>query len=134
MVRLDREAAFAELDMAERTEHLVGEIRYEVWRCPACGALDKRGSLRRLNAAAARTLTEPVGSAAFLRRRARAGLSIWSPPATQAPRVLWPSATIATPGEATATTGTPATTTTPATTAAGHGDAAPAESPPGAGS
>jgi hypothetical protein len=80
MRRLGREEAFAELDMAERTEQLVGDVRYEVWRCAACGAVEKRGKERDLTAAQARAAAAPVGSAAFLRRRARAGLSIWSPP------------------------------------------------------
>jgi len=80
MRRLGREEAFAELDMAERTEQLVGDVRYEVWRCAACGAVEKRGKERELSAAQARAAAAPVGSAAFLRRRARAGLSIWSPP------------------------------------------------------
>jgi hypothetical protein len=83
MRRLGREAAFAELDMAERTEQLVGEVRYEVWRCTACETVDKRGTARdlsRLNAGAG-GIGAPVGSAAFLRRRAQSGLSIWSAPA-----------------------------------------------------
>ncbi len=81
LLRLDREAAFAELDMAERTEQLVGDVRYEVFRCPACARIDKRGTARDLSAQARGAGTPPVGSAAFLRRRAQAGLSIWSPPA-----------------------------------------------------
>jgi hypothetical protein len=81
LLRLDREAAFAELDMAERTEQLVGDVRYEVFRCPACARIDKRGNARDLSALARGAGTPPVGSAAFLRRRAQAGLSIWSPPA-----------------------------------------------------
>jgi hypothetical protein len=83
MRRLDREAAFAELDMAERTEHLVGDVHYEVWRCAACGAVDKRGAARDLSRlkTGAGGIGAPVGSAAFLLRRAQSGLSIWSPPA-----------------------------------------------------
>ncbi|HEV3459511.1 MAG TPA: hypothetical protein VHG32_23415 [Thermoanaerobaculia bacterium] len=80
---LAREAAFAELDMAERTEHLVGDVHYEVWRCDGCGAIGKRGAARDLSRlkTGAGGLAAPVGSAAFLRRRAQSGLSIWSPPA-----------------------------------------------------
>jgi hypothetical protein len=89
MRRLDREEAFATLDMAERTEQLVGDVRYEVWSCAACGAVEKRGRARDLSGAQARAAAAPVGSAAFLRRRARAGLSIWSPPSPPAPSV-WP--------------------------------------------
>ncbi len=80
MRRLDREAAFAELDMAERTEHLVGDVVYQVWCCDACGQVEKVGTANELTGAAAKSLAAPVGSAAFLRRRAQAGLSIWSPP------------------------------------------------------
>lgn len=90
MRRLGREEAFAELDMAERTEHLVGDVRYEVWRCAACGAVEKRGKERDLSAAQARAAAAPVGSAAFLRRRARAGLSIWSPPSLPQAPSIWP--------------------------------------------
>jgi hypothetical protein len=90
MRRLGREAAFAELDMAERTEQLVGDVHYEVWRCAACGAVEKRGRARDLSGAQARATAAPVGSAAFLRRRARAGLSIWSPPSPPSPPSVWP--------------------------------------------
>ena len=89
MRRLGREEAFAELDMAERTEQLVGDVRYEVWRCAACGAVEKHGKARDLSSAQAQAAAAPVGSAAFLRRRARAGLSIWSPPSPPPPGV-WP--------------------------------------------
>jgi hypothetical protein len=90
MRRLDREAAFAELDMAERTEHLVGDVRYEVWRCDACGQVEKLGTAHELTGADARALSEPAGSAAFLRRRAQSGLSIWSPPPLlPQPRPRW---------------------------------------------
>jgi len=89
MRRLGREEAFATLDMAERTEQLVGDVRYEVWSCAACGAVEKHGKARDLSGAQARAVAAPVGSAAFLRRRARAGLSIWSPPSPPAPCV-WP--------------------------------------------
>jgi hypothetical protein len=89
MRRLGREEAFAELDMAERTEQLVGDVRYEVWRCAACGAVEKHGKERDLSAAQARAAA-PVGSAAFLRRRARAGLSIWSPPSQPPAPGIWP--------------------------------------------
>jgi hypothetical protein len=89
MRRLGREEAFAELDMAERTEQLVGDVHYEVWRCPACGAVEKRGKERDLSAAQA-AAAAPVGSAAFLRRRARAGLSIWSPPSLPPAPSIWP--------------------------------------------
>ena len=89
MRRLGREEAFAELDMAERTEQLVGDVRYEVWRCATCGAVEKRGKERDLSAAQARAAA-PVGSAAFLRRRARAGLSIWSPPSLPPAPSIWP--------------------------------------------
>jgi hypothetical protein len=90
MRRLGREEAFAELDMAERTEQLVGDVRYEVWRCAACGAVEKRGKERELSAAQARAAAAPVGSAAFLRRRAHAGLSIWSPPSLPPAPGVWP--------------------------------------------
>jgi hypothetical protein len=80
MRRLDQEATFAELDMAERTEHLVGDVRYELWRCDACGQVEKLGTAHELTGAEARALSAPAGSAAFLRRRAQSGLSIWSPP------------------------------------------------------
>jgi hypothetical protein len=92
MGRLAAAEAFAELDMAERTEQLVGDVRYEVWRCPACGIVDKHGTLRdlgNLRAIDARALAAPVGSAAFLRRLPRSGLSIWTPPA--APPLRRPS-------------------------------------------
>jgi hypothetical protein len=75
--RLDREATYAALDMAERTEHLIGDVTYEVWRCPACGRIEKRGVARDSTALAA--AAPPVGSAAFLRRYGQSGLSIWSP-------------------------------------------------------
>ncbi|MBV8202929.1 MAG: hypothetical protein JOZ15_20115 [Acidobacteria bacterium] len=83
MRRLGREAAFAELDLAERTEHLVGDVHYEVWRCPACDAVVKQGTARDLSnlKAGAGGIGAPVGSAAFLRRRAQSGLSIWPAPA-----------------------------------------------------
>jgi|SRR5579864_6309513 len=83
MRRLGPEAAFAELDMAERTEHLVGDVRYQVWRCAGCGEVAKLGSARDLSRlkTGAGGIAAPVGSAAFLRRRAQSGLSIWSPPA-----------------------------------------------------
>ncbi|HXO27409.1 MAG TPA: hypothetical protein VOA80_08710, partial [Thermoanaerobaculia bacterium] len=90
MRRLGREEAFAELDMAERTEQLVGDVRYEVWRCAACGAVEKRGKARDLSSAQAQAAAAPVGSAAFLRRRARAGLSIWSPPSPPPSTGVWP--------------------------------------------
>jgi hypothetical protein len=90
MRRLGREEAFAELDMAERTEQLVGDVRYEVWRCAACGAAEKRGKARDLSGAQAQAAAAPVGSAAFLRRRARAGLSIWSPPSPPPSTGVWP--------------------------------------------
>jgi len=90
MRRLGREEAFAELDMAERTEQLVGDVRYEVWRCAACGAVEKHGKVRELTAAQAHAAAAPVGSAAFLRRRARAGLSIWSPPSLPPAPSIWP--------------------------------------------
>jgi hypothetical protein len=90
MRRLGREEAFAELDMAERTEQLVGDVRYEVWRCAACGAVEKRGKARDLSGAQAGAVAAPVGSAAFLRRRARAGLSIWSPPSPPPAPGVWP--------------------------------------------
>jgi hypothetical protein len=90
MRRLGREEAFAELDMAERTEQLVGDVRYEVWRCAACGAVEKRGKARDLSSAQAQAAAAPVGSAAFLRRRARAGLSIWSPPSLPPAPTIWP--------------------------------------------
>jgi hypothetical protein len=90
MRRLGREEAFAELDMAERTEQLVGDVHYEVWRCAACGAVEKRGKERELSAAQAGAAAAPVGSAAFLRRRARAGLSIWSPPSLPPAPGIWP--------------------------------------------
>jgi hypothetical protein len=90
MRRLGREEAFAELDMAERTEQLVGDVRYEVWRCAACGAVEKHGQARDLSGAQARAAAAPVGSAAFLRRRARAGLSIWSPPSLPPAPGVWP--------------------------------------------
>jgi hypothetical protein len=76
MRRLSPTAAFAELDMGERTDQLVGDVRYEVWRCDACGLVDKESLARDLSAAAA---AAPPGSAIFLRRRAQSGLSIWSP-------------------------------------------------------
>lgn len=85
MRRLGREDAFAELDMAERTELLVGDVRYEVWRCQACGAIEKRGTARDVQGLAAAAVAPPVGSAAFLRRRAQSGLSIWTPGPTSAP-------------------------------------------------
>jgi hypothetical protein len=97
MRRLGREAAFAALDMAERTEQLVGDVRYEVWSCPACGAIEKRGKARDLGGAAARAVAAPVGSAAFQRRHARAGLSIWSPPSSPPAPAAWPSAAAASP-------------------------------------
>jgi LPXTG-motif cell wall-anchored protein len=97
MRRLGPEAAFAELDMAERTEHLVGDVRYEIWRCPACGAVDKRGAARDLSRlkTGAGGIGAPVGSAAFLLRRAQSGLSIWSPPPpTNKP---WPKPVVVSP-------------------------------------
>jgi hypothetical protein len=90
MRRLGREEAFAELDMAERTEQLVGDVRYEVWRCAACGAVEKHGKARDLSSAQAQAAAAPVGSAAFLRRRAQAGLSIWSPPSPPPAPGVWP--------------------------------------------
>ena len=97
MRRLGSEAAFAALDMAERTEQLVGDVRYEVWSCAACGATDKRGKARDLSGAAALAAAAPVGSAAFLRRRAQAGLSIWSPPAAPTAAGTWPGTAAAAP-------------------------------------
>ncbi len=97
MRRLGREEAFAALDMAERTEQLVGDVRYEVWRCAACGAVEKRGKARDLSGAQARAVAAPVGSAAFLRRRARAGLSIWSPPSPPPAPGVWPGLSAASP-------------------------------------
>ena len=88
--RLSGEAAFAALDMAERTEQLVGDVRYEVWRCHACGAIDKRGTAQDLKGIEASALAAPVGSAGFLRRRGQSGLSIWSPPAVRPPAAPWP--------------------------------------------
>jgi len=79
--RLDAGAAFAELDMGERTEHLVGDVRYAVWRCDACGQVEKRGAARDIGGLIANATAPPVGSASFLRRRGQSGLSIWSPPA-----------------------------------------------------
>src|SRR5579863_401000 len=101
MRRLDREAAFAELDMAERTEHLVGDVVYQVWHCDACGRIEKVGTANELTGSAARSLAAPVGSAAFLRRRAQAGLSIWSPPPLlqqPLPRSTVVAAAVARPG------------------------------------
>jgi hypothetical protein len=85
MRRLGHEAAFAELDMAERTEHLVGDVRYTVWRCQACGTVEKRGATQDVKGLAAGAVAPPVGSAAFLRRRAQSGLSLWFPGPTAAP-------------------------------------------------
>jgi hypothetical protein len=82
MRRLGGEGAFAELDMAERTEHLVGDVRYTVWRCQGCGTVEKRGTARDVQGLAAQAVAPPVGSAAFLRRRAQTGLSIWIPTPT----------------------------------------------------
>ena|GEM_PF-5513020 len=90
MRRLGSEAAFTALDMTERTEQLVGDVRYEVWSCAACGATEKRGKARDLSGTAALAVAAPVGSAAFLRRRAQAGLSIWSPPASPPAPGTWP--------------------------------------------
>jgi hypothetical protein len=97
MRRLGREEAFATLDMAERTEQLVGDVRYEVWHCIACGAVEKRGKARDLSGAEAHAAAAPVGSAAFLRRRARAGLSIWSPPSPPPAHGVWPGISAASP-------------------------------------
>jgi hypothetical protein len=85
MRRLGAEDAFAELDMGERTDHLVGDVRYAVWRCQACGAIEKRGTARDVQGLAAGAVAPPVGSAAFLRRRAQSGLSIWTPTPTSVP-------------------------------------------------
>ncbi|HVT56799.1 MAG TPA: hypothetical protein VHR45_00220 [Thermoanaerobaculia bacterium] len=68
MVRLDREAAFAQLDVRERTEQLVGDVLYEVWRCRGCGRVDKRGRAHEL-AAAARVATPPATSPTEAHRR-----------------------------------------------------------------
>lgn len=75
MRRLEGAAAFAELDMAERTEHLIGEVRYRVWRCAACAEVAKEGDLRAVSNAVA-AAAGPAGSSAFLRRQAHSGLSI----------------------------------------------------------
>jgi hypothetical protein len=74
MKRLDREATFAQLDAGERTEQLVGDVRYEVWRCPACQHVVKTGNARGdLGASAA-----PVGSAGHRRAVGRTGLSLYT--------------------------------------------------------
>jgi hypothetical protein len=78
MRRLDGAAAFAELDMAERTDHLVGEVRYKVWRCGSCGAVTKSAATREVTTAVA-AAGAPVGSATYLRRQAQSGLSIMPP-------------------------------------------------------
>jgi hypothetical protein len=98
MRQLDAEAAFAELDMAERTEHLVGDVRYQVWRCAACGATEKRGRTADFPALAASAVAPPIGSAAFL-RRAQSGMSILprSPVAAIAPRPRPAAAILAAP-------------------------------------
>jgi hypothetical protein len=90
MRRLAPAEAFAELDMGERTDQLVGDVRYQVWRCAACGAVDKRGVARDLSRLTASAHAAPVGSAAYLRRRAQSGLSIWSPPPTRPAPILPP--------------------------------------------
>jgi len=98
MRRLDAAAAFAELDIGERTDQLVGDVRYTVWRCGACSAIEKLGAARDLSAAAA---AAPVGSAMFLRRRAQSGLSIWSPaPIPIVPPAPAPAGLAAPPGSA----------------------------------
>jgi hypothetical protein len=104
MRRLDEAAAFAELDMAERTEHLVGEVRYRVWRCPSCGAVSKSAAMREVTTAVA-AMGAPVGSAAYLRRQAQSGLSILPPrlPAATSPRGSWPEITVPASGEPSAT-------------------------------
>jgi hypothetical protein len=92
MRRLDDAAAFAELDMAERTEHLIGEVRYSVWRCGSCGAVTKTAARREVTTAMA-AAGAPVGSATYLRHQAQSGLSIMPPrlppPAQPGP---WPEA------------------------------------------
>jgi hypothetical protein len=90
MRRLAPAEAFAELDMGERTDQLVGDVRHEVWRCAACGMVDKRGVARDLSRLTASARAAPVGSAAYLRRRAQSGLSIWSPPPTRPVPILRP--------------------------------------------
>lgn len=66
--------------MAERTEQLVGDVRHTVWRCTACGGIEKRGVARDVRGLIANATAPPVGSAAFLRRRTQSGMSIWTPP------------------------------------------------------
>jgi len=68
--------AFAHLDLAERTEQLVGDVRYDVWACASCGHVEKSGRVRSFQGSA-ETLA-PVGSAAYLRQQQRDGLSIWA--------------------------------------------------------
>jgi hypothetical protein len=80
MRRLEGADAFAELDMAERTDHLIGEVRYRVWRCPSCGAVAKSSATREVSAAVAAATAPPVGSAIYQRRHTQSGLSFWSPP------------------------------------------------------
>ena len=72
--RLDRIAAFAELNPAERTEQLVGDVRYEVSLCTACGAVSKRATARSMPS----RLAAPTGSAMHRRERSRGGLSLFT--------------------------------------------------------
>jgi hypothetical protein len=75
MRRLDRVAAFTELDEAERTEQLVGDMQHEVWRCASCGELRK---VARSGPLAAQRSAAPVGSATHHRQWQRSGLSLFS--------------------------------------------------------
>jgi hypothetical protein len=76
MERLARVDAFAHLDLAERTEQLIGEVHHEVWRCPGCGEIAKRAKERPLPEAA-RGIAPPVGSAAHRHRLSRESPSLF---------------------------------------------------------
>ena len=76
MPLLDAAAAYAHLDLAERTEQLVGDVGYEVWACPGCGHVEKRSRVRQVTGSP--QVLAPVGSATYLRQQQRDGLSIWT--------------------------------------------------------
>ena len=70
--------------MAEHTEHLIGEVRYRVWRCASCGTVAKGAAVRQASNAVA-AAGAPGGSSFYLRRQAQSGLSILPPREAPAP-------------------------------------------------
>ncbi|HVT14978.1 MAG TPA: hypothetical protein VHQ90_02205 [Thermoanaerobaculia bacterium] len=77
MTLLERAAAFTHLDLGERTEQLVGDVHYDVWECPACARVEKRGTPRRHTLPARALAVPPIGSASYRRRHA-GGLSLFA--------------------------------------------------------